>query len=411
MLRRTVIGLTLSFTLASAFAAPVTWESAVEASRANSELNASRSSLQASDYQASAAYSGFLPQVSGSVDYTHSSGSGYSNSYSAGLTATQNLFSGFLDRAKVDQTKANARAVAATFEGTRAKVSYELKSAFSGLLFAQSSVKLTEDIVRRREANSRLVQLRFENGRENRGSVLLAKAYLEQSKYEHLQAMNALETARVLLARVLGRDASDGIEISGVVPVSMPLENLDLRKLSLETPSYRQSVAQEEVADAGILTARSSFFPSLNLTGTTARTGPEWFPENSKWTLGAGLTIPLFNGGKDYYSTKAATQNWKAASATRENALRLSLVVLKQNYSSFTEAVQKLEVDRAFREASESREKIAKEKYNNGLLTFDDWDIIENDLIARQKAFIQSERDRVVAEAAWEQALGRGVLP
>ena len=34
-----------------------------------------------------------------------------------------------------------------------------------------------------------------------------------------------------------------------------------------------------------------------------------------------------------------------------------------------------------------------------------------NDLIARQKTYLASARDRVTAEAAWEQARGTGVLP
>ena len=74
------------------------------------------------------------------------------------------------------------------------------------------------------------------------------------------------------------------------------------------------------------------------------------------------------------------------------------------------EAVQRLEVDRAFVEAALAREKIAKEKYNNGLLSFEDWDIIENDLISRQKALLLSEKNRVTAEAAWEKSRGVGVF-
>jgi hypothetical protein len=71
---------------------------------------------------------------------------------------------------------------------------------------------------------------------------------------------------------------------------------------------------------------------------------------------------------------------------------------------------EKLEVDALFVEAGTSRARIAKEKYNNGLLTFDEWDIIENDLITRQKTLVQTERDRVIAEALWEQVQGRGVI-
>jgi hypothetical protein len=44
-------------------------------------------------------------------------------------------------------------------------------------------------------------------------------------------------------------------------------------------------------------------------------------------------------------------------------------------------------------------------------MTFEDWDIIENDLIQRLKTFLQSQRDRVIAEASWELAQGKGVIP
>jgi outer membrane protein TolC len=56
------------------------------------------------------------------------------------------------------------------------------------------------------------------------------------------------------------------------------------------------------------------------------------------------------------------------------------------------------------------RAEIARSKYNNGLTTFDDWDLIESDLINRQRAVLSSQGNRVVAEAAWEQAQGRGAL-
>ena len=89
----------------------------------------------------------------------------------------------------------------------------------------------------------------------------------------------------------------------------------------------------------------------------------------------------------------------------------LKKVLKKDAYRTYVEGVMKLDVDQAFVVAAESRERIAKAQYNNGLTTFIDWDNIENDLINRQKSFLQTEKERVTAEAAWEQALGRGVIP
>jgi len=53
---------------------------------------------------------------------------------------------------------------------------------------------------------------------------------------------------------------------------------------------------------------------------------------------------------------------------------------------------------------------IARNKYNNGLLTFEDWDVIESDLINRQTTYLQNQRDRVISEAAWENIQGIGVF-
>ena len=64
-----------------------------------------------------------------------------------------------------------------------------------------------------------------------------------------------------------------------------------------------------------------------------------------------------------------------------------------------------------FLKAAEVRSEIARAQYQNGLLSFEDWDLIENDLIDKQKAMLTSQRDAVVARAAWEKMLGTGVIP
>ena len=83
---------------------------------------------------------------------------------------------------------------------------------------------------------------------------------------------------------------------------------------------------------------------------------------------------------------------------------------LKQTHAAFVEAVERLSVDEAFLEAAITRAEIARSKYAQGLMSFEDWDRIENDLIVRQKAVLFSRRDRVTAQAAWEQAQGVGVI-
>jgi len=404
----------------SAWAGPSTvlsWEACVqEAAASNPELRAARAGLEAAGYTAEGAYSGYLPQLSAGAGYTDTSGSSASTTtsdttYSTSVSLSQNLFAGFQDRAKVAQGAANREVSAASLAAAKAKLSQDLKSAFVGLRYAQDNVVLTENIAHRREENLRLVELRFESGNENKGSYLLTKASLAQARYDNLQAQQALASAQAQLDRVLGRGETGGLEVRGDIPLFEPGKAPDFRQLAREVPDYQQAAGQQKSAEAGVTLARSGLYPSLNLSGSVGRTGDNWNPDGTYRSVGLNLNVPLYSGGKDYYATKSAVSNLEAAASNTDSAEHQLVVRLKQTHAGYVESVEKLKVDQAFLDAAMTRADIARTKYNNGLMTFENWDIIENDLIQRQKSFLQSQRDRVVAEAAWEQAQGKGVIP
>jgi outer membrane protein len=394
------------------------WESCLERTAAeNPELRAARSELEASGYRVNATLSPFLPQVSGAVGYSMGEvtlpGAPApidTDSTTLSVTATQNLFNGAMDRARRSQAQANERVQLATFEITRARVSADLKQAYAALQYSQGSIALSQDILRRREANLKLVSLRYESGRENLGSVELSKAYVAEARLDLLRAGNELETARERMGRVLGLDDVRGLEVRGPVPVQAPPAAIDPDRLAAETGEYRQARGQEDASEAAVTVARGGFFPTLDLTASKSRTGDRWPARTDRWSLGATLTIPLFHGGRDYYGTRAASSSYRAAVFTAANTLRVEAFLLKQAHARYVEAVEKLKVDQAFVKAAATRERVSKQKYNNGLLTFENWDIIENDLISRQRSLLQSERDRVAAEASWEQTVGGGAI-
>lgn len=397
----------------------LTWISCVEQTqRENPELKAAANTLLAAEYSARGAASGFFPQVTGSLGYQHgdrgadplAAAGTTTNDVNLSLAASQNIFNGLQDRARVAQSQANARSALADLETTRARVSFALKSAYAGLLYAQGSETLQLEIVRRRQENLRMVELRFDGGRENKGSLLLSRAYLNQARFDALQAKNQAFVAQAQLARVMGRDEDSELEISNDLPLTEPPSVSDFRPLMLDTPTHRQSLAKEDAAAAGVTIARSGFFPSLGVSGNWSRQGESWFPESAHWSVGTTLTLPIFSGGRDYYSTRSSGALYRAAAQSRADSDRNLVSQLKQAQRGFIEAVEKLKVDESFVQAASTRAEIARAKYNNGLLSFEDWDLIENDLIQRQRAALQSLRDRIVAEAAWEQALGRGVI-
>jgi len=376
--------------------------------QSNEELLSAQRSLQSSEYQVKGSYYNYFPQIAASA----SGSRGTTEEYGVSLSATQNVFSGFQDSGKIAQNKANFEISRSTLQRTEAQVSYDLKSAVAGLIYAQNYVKLSQGIIERRELNLKMVQLRFDGGRENKGSLLLSKAYLEEARLDHLQATQDLSVAQAKLAKILGEDDLGSYKFNGGVPVALPPVDagLDFQKMVLETPVYKTAIAQEDLSKATLTQSESGFYPTLGVSANTTQYGTSWYPDQNRWSVGATLSVPLFNGGRDYFSTRSSRESLKASMLNKSSTLKDQVVKLKDAYNNYVQAVQKLKVDSAYVEAAEVREKISRQKYNNGLSTFDDWDIIESDLIKRQKSFLTSERDRVVFEAAWEQAQGKGVL-
>jgi len=406
------------------------WDDCVlEAARANPDLHVAESHLKSARYQVKSAWSGFFPQLSANLGYSFGSsstnfatlpgsvpnttatgGGGTDSFYSASVSASENIFAGFSDKAKIKQAQANREVARTGVDSARAQLSFDLESSFAGLLYAQKALKLTQDIIRRREEDRNMIQLRYENGRENKGSLLLSKAYWEQARYDELQAKDDIKVSRRQLAKVLGRDETADIRIVGAVPISTPPAIQDLKSLAHLSPDYQKAMAEKKAAKAAVTAARSPFFPSLNVTATAGKQGSDWPPQNGRWSVGSNLSFPFFSGGKDYYATKSATASLEAATYNEESIGRQVTTKLEQALTGFVEAVQKLRTDQSFLDAATVREEIARRQYENGLLSFQDWDIIENDLIARQKQVLQSQRDRIINEAAWEQSQGKGVF-
>ncbi len=394
----------------SAVADTLSWEMCVqEAAQNNAEIISAKQGLEAARNSVGGARSGFFPQVSGTLNFNR--GNTAAEGYGATLSASQNLFTGFQDQAKVKQAKANTLVAQENFEIVKARISADLKTAFATFLHAQKLVKLQEDIIRRRQQNYGLVNLRFKSGRENRGSVLLSLANANQAKLDLLKAKNSIMSAATDLARVVGRGEPPD-QVTNDIPLEkLPAAKPDFRALAGAAPETRQSLAQVEASRASLTLARAGFFPTLGLSASTGRQDADWFPEREKWSVGATLTFPLFNGGKDYYSAQSASHNVQAARANLDNIARTKINKLNETYNAYMEAIEKLTVDESFREAASLRAEIARAKYNNGLMSFEDWDLIESDLINREKTVLQSQLAQVQAESAWLQAQGRGVIP
>jgi outer membrane protein TolC len=398
----------------------ITFNEAIDlAVKNNLEVQASYEEYKASEYDKKSTRGLFLPKISAGLSYEKANNelingaSSTTDGYAASISLSQNLFNGFADMASLKIADSNIVTSQANLQETKSQISYDLKNAVANYFYAKDSLVLSRDIKKRREDNLRMVELRFENGRENKGSVLLSKAYLEQAKLDLIKAENAMNVSLTFLRRVLNLPDDGLIEITNF-PMALEIDDQspNFNAIIETTPEAKRFRASLDKANATLQSDKAAFYPSWDVTGSLGKTGNDFFPDdNRRWTVGTGLTWSLFDGGKDFYSTNASKLLVKASEKRLENQNLELKRVLVTNYTAFVEATATVKVSSAFLEASRVRSEIARSKYNNGLTNFDDWDIIENDLITRQKDYTLKIRDRLIAEAAWEKSRGTGVIP
>ncbi len=417
--------------LASSWASAdtLTWDDCVRiAALANPDLQAAQSQLRSSHFQERAAQGSYLPQLGLQVgsqygDYygkggstgssgTVKTGSGNrrGDTNSAVMTLSQSLFSGNQIEAKVKQAQALIDSSGVNLDAVKAKVSFDLKSAAANLYYSQNYIKLSQDIMQRREENLRLVQLHFESGLENKGSLLLSKASLSEAQFNRHQAQQSSVNSQAQLARAIGRSEAGVIFLSGNIPVSNPPPPANLLDFVPMTTERRQALAQIAKAQAQMEIAKSALYPDLTFDSSANMQRGSMSTDSDRYTVGLNLSFPFYSGGRDSALVSSASADLATARSSLMSVEQQQLSTLTQAYNAFVLAIDRTKVDLEFVEAAHVRAEIARAKYNNGLLSFEDWDIIENDLINRQKASLLSMRDRVIAEATWEQALGKGVF-
>lgn len=378
----------------------------------NPNKKAAEFTLKSAELQHSSALSNYWPQLSlnaNSILGASSQSISKPMDSTASLTLTQNLFAGYATEATVNLAKINIISNKALLQEIYSSLLNDLKVAYADLLFAQKTNKLLIDIISRRQQNFDMVKLRFNNGKENKGSVLLAEAYLKLAQFEKFQNENIIKLAQQKIKSLLAID-DDDIELVGDINSRTTTNQNNYQVIIENHPDHQQALAQQQQAEANLLNDKSTLYPNVNLQYIYNTSGENFKLDKNSWSAGINLSWSLFNGGKNYYASQSQIELKNARDLQLIATDRTILEKLLQAKNQLLEATEKYKVDDFFLKAALVREQISRSKYNNGLSNFDDWDQMEADLIAREKNLLKSEHDKIISEAAWIKAQGKGAL-
>ena len=342
-----------------------------------------------------------------STSSSSSSKSNRSTTYQYEITAQQLLFDGFKTSYDLSAAERNVIALKYNYDVTSSNVRLRLRTAFADLLSAQEYLKVAEDIEGRRKQTMELVKLRYEGGREHKGSLMTSEANLAQAIYDVARATRDIYLAQRQLMKELGRYGYKPMIARGDLEVKETVRMLpNFENIAETNPLLKQLIAQKEAAKFGVRSAYAQFFPQIYANGSAGNTGTRWFPDKNEYSIGTSFNFSIFDGGNKIATVKKAKGALGQFQAQETSGRDGVIFTLADTWTQLQDAIDNVEVQRKSLDANQERSKIATAEYSIGLKTYDNWIIIEDNLVSTKKSYINSRNAALIAEANWVQAKG-----
>ena len=390
------------------YAADLSFEDCMkEAAAGNKDLKSAAEKLAQAEFNKAVADSSLWPILSATGSLSENiTNSTLSSSYN--LLASYSIFDGFNAKYSMAQAEEQLKYARTVYDTTSASVRLKVRTAYIDVMKAQNLVSISADISARRKQSAAMIKLRYEGGNEHKGSWLLAEANYTQAKYDQAAATRGLDLARKELCLALGRreDSLFKVKENFSLTAKLSAKN-DYKTLALESPQVLGAGFLASIAEYALNQSYTGNYPSLNATAGYGGSAVNGGALTSQFTLGLSASYTFFDGMKTKNESDKAASALRQARIDLDNAVISAVFQLQQSWTGLLNAADQVDSQQKFYEANAERTKIADAQYDQGLLTFDNWTLIEDQMISSEKNYLNARASALSAEAAWLNVLGR----
>ncbi|RYY79014.1 MAG: efflux transporter outer membrane subunit [Moraxellaceae bacterium] len=281
----------------------------------------------------------------------------------------------------------------------------------------QARIKVTEAIIAEDNHTLTLVQAAFKGGAGTKVEVLTAQSQLDADRALLPALHQQLSLAQHALAVLTGNVPANwtvptfnlnDFSLPQQLPVSLPSE------LVRQRPDILAAEANLHAASAAVGVATANLYPKINLSANIiqeALTPSGLFKSvNSAWALAAGLTAPLYDGGRLSAQKRAAEHGYQATLAQYKQIIvnsfgQVADVLQALQHDADAEAAQQQAVNTASASLDLSRK--SYQAGNTGLLQIED---AARQLSRAQLGLIDTQSQRFLDTAQLFVSLGGSPL-
>jgi outer membrane protein TolC len=286
--------------------------------------------------------------------------------------------------------------------------------AYYGLLWAMKYRDLVLETQRQRQAHADMARRRFENGVATEVDVLRSEVNVANGAPDLVRAENAIRQTRALLNYYLVRPIDFGTTVSSNLEQKL-WEEWDLESLMMDAARRRPELVRlrhaERSAQIQIDLAKSENRTRVDFNtayGVSAR-----LPENlankkfTRWSVGVGFSLPLFDGFKRSGLVYQATANERAARLGREQMEQQVRLAIQRGLDELTAAAEMVAAARANIHQAERVLTMMQNNYKWGAATTLDMVDAQTSLLTARTNLLKGLHDYAVSRAELRWTIGR----
>jgi len=280
----------------------------------------------------------------------------------------------------------------------------------------RAQVQATEQIIGADRKQLQTVQRQLSLGGVSRLDVLTQQTQLANELASLETLKKQLAQNRDLLATLVGelpatpppqsQFSLEELTLPAELPVSVPSRLVERR------PDVRASEALLHQASAQIGVATANMLPQITLTGQFGDFSTEASDllksSSNVWSIGAGISQPLFHGGELLHKRRSAVAAYDQAAAQYRGTVLVAFRNVADTLHAVNSDAAALEQQNVAADAAEQSLAVARKRYAAGSISPLDLLVVERTYWQARIAQLQAQAARYADSAALFQALGGG---
>ncbi len=286
-----------------------------------------------------------------------------------------------------------------SFVEVQNSVIYDIAFQYLKTLMMQKLLESRKAGVERTEKNLNLIEEKKALGLASNAEVLKAKVDYFQSKINLLETKKQARVSALMLNNILGLTARDSLELEEPqVEFEIPSKD-SIQFMAMGTdPLYNKYKSEYSAAKYDLLGGATEDLFSVSIFTDFQHAGEE-FPsssvlrDNYDYSIGLSITVPIFTGFSRFNKYTINRLKKDLADINLRDRERELTVAVEDEYLSYRETVEKLDLAEATLEFARESHDATNERYTLGEASVIEFLEAEEDLLEAEYSMTQARFD------------------